>query len=453
MANFNFNLSGSNAGLMPKVANPLNKGANLGFLQAPQGTPSVSGGQVKFSTQSPTGLIQGGNQVMGNNPGLLSQTTQPQQPVKKVTNTDGSSVEYHNTQTPSTPQSPTYQYGQPVYSTQTGQKVGNALYDQKTGQPLQNPAEVAGAGTANLTPAAADRAIYQAGQFTPAESAALAAVERGIGYQNIGNLGTDVQAQDYTNQVPNEALISRPGTAGEKAADYSLYNKLANVYGTQATAALGAAQTQAARQAQTAETAAGYIQPQPYGITTTPYAPATNQFGNIAGTAAGGGLQGVGNVQGQIGIGQNVAQLNSYLGGAQVVGNNLNDLITANNINPTGLTYANGALQFGATLMSDPAYQKFAGQINDFVASLAPILGVGGNVTDMKTQMSNSIVNALQSGSTIKDVVSYFLDQAKQKIGGLSAGGGAGVGSSQGNTQSAGGYNFVQGADGQWHPQ
>lgn len=197
-----------------------------------------------------------------------------------------------------------------------------------------------------------------------------------------------------------------------------------------ATGAMGAATTQQQTQQSGLAAAGGLVQPQQAGPTNVPFNPATGEYGTPAAGAYGGGngLQAVGNIQGQIGIGQNVAQLNSYLGGAQVVGKNLQNLITSANINPIGLTYANGLLQFGAKAMSDPNYQKFAGQINDFVASLAPILGVGGNITDMKTQMSSAIVNALQSGSTINDVISYFLDQAQQKVQGLAKGGGVGVG-------------------------
>lgn len=201
--------------------------------------------------------------------------------------------------------------------------------------------------------------------------------------------------------------------------------------GNLANSSAGIATGQQATQQSGLAAAGGLSQPQQVGPTNVPFNPAEGTYGAPAANAFGqGGLQGVGALQGQIGVGQNVTQLNSYLGGANVVGQNLQQLIADNNINPTDLTYANQALQFGADKMSNPAYQKFAGQINDFVASLAPILGVGGSATDMKTQMSSQIVNALHSGSTISQVVQYFLDQAKQKVQGLSAGGGAGVGSS-----------------------
>lgn len=285
---------------------------------------------------------------------------------------------------------------------------------------------------------------------TPQQNAAVLAQQQSI--QKLQGQYADLRSD--INLTPGDLSLAN----GEQGALYNRYSGqlgaqetgLQNILaanaqqqaaytgaGNLANTSAGVATGQQGTQQQGLGAAASLSQPSYLAPGQSPYSPTTGQYGTIAGTQAGsGGLQNIGNISGQIGVGQNVAQLNSYLGGAQTVGNNLNDLITQNNINPSSLTYLNGALQFGANAMSNPAYQKFAGQINDFVASLAPILGVGGSSTDMKTQMSAQIVNALQSGSSIKDVVSYFLDQAKQKIGGLSAGGGAGVGSgnSGGNT-------------------
>ena len=221
------------------------------------------------------------------------------------------------------------------------------------------------------------------------------------------------------------------------AQQQTAYNEAGGLANTAASNATSQQGTQQSGQA----AAARLAQPQQVSPTNVPYNPTSNTYGSPAATAYGSngtdGLQSVGNISGQIGIGQNVAQLNSSLGGAQVVGQNLNKLISDNNINPTALTFANGALQLGAQYTSNAAYQQFQGQINDFIASLAPILGAGGNVTDMKTQMSSQIVNALQSGQSIQDTVNYFLDQAKQKIGGLSAGGGAGQSNGTNNTTNS----------------
>lgn len=175
--------------------------------------------------------------------------------------------------------------------------------------------------------------------------------------------------------------------------------------------------------------AAGLAAPQQVSPTNVPYSPTTGQYGTPAASAYGSGtsngLQSIGNISGQIGVGQNVTQLNSQLGGAQVVGQNLQNLISQQNINPSGLSVVNGALQFGANQAGNPAYQEFQGQVNDFINSIAPILGgASGATTDYKTQLAGQVVNALASGQSINQVISYFLSQAQQKIQGLSTGGG-----------------------------
>jgi hypothetical protein len=200
---------------------------------------------------------------------------------------------------------------------------------------------------------------------------------------------------------------------------------------------------------------------------TQSYNPLTNSYSPLAISGAGANaatdIENYGSLQQQQAIGAAAAQNDSYLGGAQVAASNLQNLITSNNLNPSSLTFANGALQLAGQYTSNPAYAKLPGAINDFVTSLAPILGAGGNVTDAKTQMASQFVQMLQSGSTINDVVQYFTQQAQEKITGMANGGGANI-SGTGNTQtnaasgssssvSAGGNSYVQNAQGQWVPQ
>jgi hypothetical protein len=244
--------------------------------------------------------------------------------------------------------------------------------------------------------------------------------------QSIANQ-TEANVANETNPIPIEFQQGRGQVLQTQYSNQqaALASQLQNALGQEQ-----AGTSQQGTQQSGLAGAAGLAAPQNANALGT-YSPTTGEYNGYGGTAGGSasGLQAGGNALGQVGIGQQVAQLNSSLGGAQVVGNNLQNLITQNNINPTGLTYANGALQFGQQALSNPAYQEFQGQINDFIASLAPILGAGGNVTDMKTQMSSQIVNALQSGQSINQVISYFLQQAQQKIQGLQQGGGV-------NTQS-----------------
>lgn len=189
--------------------------------------------------------------------------------------------------------------------------------------------------------------------------------------------------------------------------------------------------------------------PQLAGITNIPFNPVSGQFGQISGVAASGGqggLQGIGNIQGQIGIGQTTAQQNAILGSAKATGDALQNLITNAGINPYGFTPLNGLVQTAANYTSNPQYQEFAGQINDFVGKIAPILGgPSGATTDYKTQLAGQILNAWASGQSIKDVISYFLNQAQKNIQGYSTGGGVTPGQTsapQGNTQGNNGNFF-----------
>ncbi len=203
-------------------------------------------------------------------------------------------------------------------------------------------------------------------------------------------------------------------------------NAYANTY-QGATAQEQAATGQQGTQQTGLNEAANLTAPQQVNPTNVPFSPTTGQYGNPAATAYGSnGLQGVGNIGAQMQIGSDVATQNAVLGSAQSTGGNLQNLITQNNINPSAFTPINGLLQVGAQYTSNPAYQEFAGQVNDFVSKIAPLLGgPGGATTDMKTQMATQILNASASGQSINQVISYFLNQAQQNIKGYSAGGGA----------------------------
>jgi len=289
---------------------------------------------------------------------------------------------------------------------------------------------------------------------------------------SYGGLITDLanrsqqSGQDYQNQMAeanryNEALkMSRTNEAKGLAGNAQNPIPLQFQHGrgqvlqsqyAQEQAALGAgyqgaanlagqANTQQGLQLQGLSTAAGLASPQQAGPTNVPFNPLTGQYGTPAAGAYGngttGGLQGVGNISGQMEIGGQVAQQNSMLGSAQTTGDALKTLISQNNINPSAFTPFNGVVQTIGAYTSNEAYQKFSGQISDFVSKIAPILGgAGGNTTDYRTQLAGTILNRWASGESINNVITYFLNQAKQNIEGLKTGGGAGYGSQQSSNQ------------------
>lgn len=218
-----------------------------------------------------------------------------------------------------------------------------------------------------------------------------------------------------------------------------------------------------------ATTAASLAAPQPYSPTTIPYSPSTGTFGPIAAngavpgpTGATGGV-GAGIISGQIAAGQNIVPVAQAIGKAEPVAANLDSLINTNNINPTDITYANGAINFlksnFGTAAQQSAITEFNGQVNDLAQTLAPALGVpGGATTDFKTHLGQSIVNGLQNGLSVSQSIQYFITQAAQGAQGsitaasnpegtISSAAAGGTGST-----SAGGYNF-QLVNGKWVAQ
>ena len=266
--------------------------------------------------------------------------------------------------------------------------------------------------------------------------------------ENNANAAQAQLQQLQSAQAQQDALIGGSRTnVSEAQGEAGLYNTQMIGQENAASTALAGYQNQAgiATGQQSAQqsglAAAGALaQPQPgQNPLTQSYNPLTNSYSPLAISGAGANaatdIENYGSLQQQQAIGAAAAQNNSYLGGAQVAASNLQNLITSNNLNPSSLTFANGALQLAGQYTSNPAYAKLPGAINDFVTSLAPILGAGGNVTDAKTQMASQFVQMLQSGSTINDVVQYFTQQAQTKITGMANGGGANI-SGTGNTQT-----------------
>lgn len=146
-----------------------------------------------------------------------------------------------------------------------------------------------------------------------------------------------------------------------------------------------------------------------------------------------------GQTLGQVEAGKTSAGLHTAYGAAQSVGNNLSSLITSANINPTDPQFVNSINQFLQTgVASNPQYQQFYGTVNDYIASLAPILGVGGNQTDQKTSMAAQMVSQLASGKSIIDTIKYFDALAADKINAYDKAGSGGFGTVGGT--SGGGF-------------
>lgn len=66
--------------------------------------------------------------------------------------------------------------------------------------------------------------------------------------------------------------------------------------------------------------------------------------------------------------------------------------------------------------LTDPRYQTLFNSLNEYTSTLAPILGVGGDPTNLKTQIAQSFINAQASGQSIATVLNNIENLADQKI-------------------------------------
>ncbi len=149
-----------------------------------------------------------------------------------------------------------------------------------------------------------------------------------------------------------------------------------------------------------------------------------------------------GMASGQQQVGQQVAQMTAANTAAKGIEQAITSFIAQNpQLNPTDSTFANSISQWASgQQLGDPKYQTLANYLNEYISTLAPILGVGGNTTNLKTEIAQSMINARASGSSISEVLRNISTLADQKVANLASGGVGGGVVSGGGTDT--GYNF-----------
>ena len=163
-----------------------------------------------------------------------------------------------------------------------------------------------------------------------------------------------------------------------------------------------------------------------FGVLTSPLTGQPVTPGTTASSAA---FQG-GEAQGANTAGQNYTQMNIANTAAKGIQGTIQQYIQQNpDLNASPSTVANAAQQWlQGKQLGDPRYQQLFNDINEYISTLAPILGVGGDTTNLKTQIAQSFVNAQASGQSISDVLSGIGALADQKLSNIhSAGTGGGV--------------------------
>ncbi len=238
-----------------------------------------------------------------------------------------------------------------------------------------------------------------------------------------GTLGNVAGLQPYAGR--NDGLLqsfsdlSRPQSTGNIAGEKGLFDTKNAIF--QNAANTSAAQFQ--KGSELATTGASNVlsagQPQAYSPTQKPFNPLTGEFGQFAGTAGGqDGLFNAGQVQGQLDLGTQYPQLQSAHAQSQGIKSTIKDYITANpQLNPSDVTLVNSALQWAqGKQLGDPKYQTLMNYLNEYTSTLAPILGVGGDPTNLKTEIAQSFVNAAASGQSITDVLDSIDKLAEGKL-------------------------------------
>lgn len=291
------------------------------------------------------------------------------------------------------------------------------------------------------------------GNIPIGQSAAQIAADYGQKIANVGQQGAAFAAgQQTTGTSPvasGNAAITAQTTAAQQQALATGEEAALQGTGQQLTAQQQAAaglnqagglayQGQGLVQ-QGLQQAGSLAQPQLSGIGTQQFYNPLNP-GQTSGTPFSGGQ-----VQGDVALGQQYAQNVSANNQAQAIKTNIQTYLAQNpTLNPSQFSDVNTALQFLNGKVSNPQYQTLSNYLQEYINTLAPILGVGGDTTNLKTQIANGFVNAAASGQSVSQVLDGIeqLAQAKlnaQQGGSGSTGGAMGVSNSTG---SGGIYDF-----------
>lgn len=297
-----------------------------------------------------------------------------------------------------------------------------------------------------------------------------AALQQGLGNilegqgQQINALGTAGNLSNTARQLGITGLTSAAGFAQPSPASYgqTVFDPITGTFTGGAGGNLGPEMEQALRQyAQLYAT--GQQSAIPSEITSNPilnarllqYAQEANPNFNVNQAA---GLQ-----AGQQGLASQVTQLQAVETAAKGIESTIKAYLSANpQLNPSTLVAGNMVQQWlQGKQLADPRYQTLFNYINEYISTLAPILGVGGDTTNLKTEIAQSFINAQASGESISQVLDSISRLASDKVKNLQSGAfGGGVVTGSGGagsitTQAADGntYGFYQDANGVWHAQ
>lgn len=299
-------------------------------------------------------------------------------------------------------------------------------------QQTQTPTSTTGlmsSQPAQETPLYYANQVEKAGQQTPWEQAAAENLANAKGMQNFGQFAPNAEAPFYAgaSRPQMETLITRPDLVGRDQTD--LYNKFANLYGTQANVGLQAAQTAAARGLEAAQSGLSASLPQQMGLQSTLYNPLQG-----AGAAQGLGTRSL--IAGDVASAQDLREKrNTAAANLSSIGNveNLMKQVLGTNVNPSDINAINSFINTISSNVSSPQYQAFNQYLSSLKSLYADYLSRGGTLTNMSREEANSLLNGTASAATLLKglenlrneagaYLSGYDTQINQIVGGLNTG-------------------------------
>lgn len=235
----------------------------------------------------------------------------------------------------------------------------------------------------------------------------------------------DVKAQyEKINQLQKEYAAnqaSMTGGGGQLAPMQGERSKYQQLYTERLSAeqnTLASILQQKGLSLQAAQAAAGLTAPQAYGPTNVPYYPGQGYGQTAIGQFGQNGAFSVGQLEGNIGLGQQYQQV--YLPAfnqGNAVANELMTFLDQNpDINPTNLNKVNfwNAWLKGQQL-SDPRYQQLSAYLNDMLGNYGRVLGTQGT-TDYKQSLVQSMLDSSASTQSLKQQITNLTKLASTNL-------------------------------------
>lgn len=307
-----------------------------------------------------------------------------------------------------------------------------------TGNPQDAAQAVYNSGQQTQNEQTQQQNVLNAGKQTPDEQYYNNMAIQAKGLQNVNTLSPYSEAQFYGGNgqqlAPDEAA---PDLAGRAAGTNGLAGSLGNIFGSAAQQgyanalqqqqlqlgsaenAYGGAQTQAGRGTTASADVLSNTIPQQVSPTNVPYNPITGQYGNPAANAYGGnGLAGVGALQQQQQQGADIQTMSSAINQTSgLIAKTKQDIASNPQFNIAPIPLANALQSWLSTnVVSSPQYQNIINDLSEVANTIAPVLGVPGNPTNLKTIIANELVPKLLQGQDIGTVLDNLEANANVKL-------------------------------------